>query len=30
VEMEVASQLRKLADETDSLDQYAIRKVFEE
>ena len=30
VEMEVASHLRKLADETDSLDQYAIRKVFEE
>jgi T-complex protein 1 subunit theta len=26
-EMEVATQLRKLADETDSLDQYAIRKV---
>lgn len=26
-EIEVASQLRKLADETDSLDQYAIRKV---
>ena len=26
-EMEVASCLRKLADETDSLDQYAIRKV---
>jgi hypothetical protein len=26
-EMEVASKLRQLADETDSLDQYAIRKV---
>lgn len=28
-EMEVASCLRKLADETDSLDQYAIRKFGE-
>lgn len=28
-EMEVAAQLRKLADETDSLDQYAIRKFGE-
>lgn len=26
-EIELAAQLRKLADETDSLDQYAIRKV---
>jgi chaperonin GroEL (HSP60 family) len=26
-EMEMASRLRKLANETDSLDQYAIRKV---
>ena len=29
-EIELAAQLRKMADETDSLDQYAIRKVRNE